>query len=80
MPYNSLLWWRAFALLSTWKELGVQFLGATGSPGGREEVMYLGPSWENTKRKIPGGPWLGRVFGEENVYWDFKLAAVCKLR
>ena len=61
MPYNSLLWWRAFALLSTWKELGVQFLGATGSPGGREEVMYLGPSWENTKRKIPGGPWLGRV-------------------
>lgn len=59
---------------------GCAFLGATGNPGGREEVMYLGPSWENTKRKILGGPWLGRVFGEENVYWDFKLAAVCKLR
>ena len=39
--------------------------------------MYLGPSWE---RKIPGGPWLGRVFGEEDVYWDFKLAVVCELR
>lgn len=58
-------------------ELGVQVWGAAGNPGGREEVMYLGPSWE---RKIPGGPWLGRVFGEEDVYWDFKLAVVCELR
>jgi len=42
--------------------------------------MYLGPSWENTKREILGGPWLGRVFGEESVYWDLKLAVVCELR
>lgn len=42
--------------------------------------MYLGPSWENTKREILGGPWQGRVFGEESVYWDLKLAVVCELR
>lgn len=61
-------------------EQGVQVWGAAGNPGGREEVMYLGPCWENTKRKILGGPRLGRVFGEENVYWDLKLAVVCELR
>lgn len=61
-------------------ELGVPVWGAAGSPGGREEVRYLGPSWENTKRKILGGPWLGGVFGEENVYWDLELAVVCELR
>lgn len=61
-------------------ELGVQVWGAAGNPGGRRSHVSGAFSWENTKRKIPGGPWLGRVFGEENVYLDFKLAVVCELK